>query len=70
MFPERGEENLDGWDTVLNLNDEGIDGSRTMENQLWTAFEINNLHETETMTELEGCYSYLGTNMIYNNGVT
>jgi hypothetical protein len=38
MYPEKGENNLNGWDNVLDLDDSGIDSSRIPKNQLWTAF--------------------------------
>lgn len=70
MYPARGKKNLNGWDDYVNL-EEGVDVNRTPLSQTWEAFEINNLHETETHNELHSAkFSHLGTNIIYYNGVT
>jgi len=69
LYPERGENNLEGWTEILEVDKNGVDPTRTPENQLWTAFEFNKLHEIETAAELDSAwFTYLGTNVVYNNG--
>jgi hypothetical protein len=38
LYPTRGEKNLNGWDEIVNIEDE-VDENRTPENQEWSAFE-------------------------------
>lgn len=73
LYPCRGEKNLNGWDDYVYIGaEETSDPLRTRENRKWDAFEMNDLHQTETSNETEAPtgFTHRGTCVVYNNGET